>query len=107
MQLRKVAGEGEAQAAALILSRQAIVDLGVTRHWGFRRWPDSYISCDGRLPEPTGTPPAAGDRSVHASSNSGSSHIDGERYEFDQVGIGNRIRVRDGQGLAFLQETLS
>ena len=32
--------------------------------------------------------------------------MDGERYEFDQVGIGSRVRIRRRQGLTFLQETL-
>jgi len=36
-----------------------------------------------------------------------SSCVDGERHEFDQVGIGNGIRVRDRQRLAFFQKTLS
>jgi len=33
--------------------------------------------------------------------------MDGKRNEFDQVGIGSRVRVRGRQGLAFLQERLS
>ena len=47
------------------------------------------------------------ERSVHAASNSGHSNVDGQRYEFDQVGIGSSVWVRGRQGLAVFQPTLS
>ena len=34
-------------------------------------------------------------------------NVDGEGHKLDQVGLGNSVRVRDRQRLAFFQKTLS
>jgi hypothetical protein len=85
--------------------RSALFD-SVARDRSFRAVA-GLVSIVWRPRDPTVRPVAGSDRSVHASSTSGCPNVDGEWHEFNQICIRNRIRIRDRQGLAFLQEDLS
>ena len=90
------------------LAGQAIIDLGVTRDRSFRAVDRIDIDRVAAAFAIQPAPPLlqVSDQFMPLQS-SGRPDVDGERQDFDQVGISSRVRVRGRQGITFLQKTLS